>query len=289
MSKQSVVHRAGKYVQDNYPMFFHRYLAKPVAKFRYRNEVLALQGKHVSNSNHPSFFFFTTHKCASVFILQNLARLAEDKGMEHIHLEAYFGRTDHTQYENFLDSEFASKVFKPTGFYFGPFRERYGINPPDDNPILLILRDPRDVLTSYYYSVSMSHGVLHPDIIQMREEARQTRIDDYVIRKADMFFERYLDYANHLLSRPNTLFLRYEDMVVNFEEWLYQIAEHLHLQTNQRTIDQLVGKANFDVSEDVKSHKRQVMPGDHRRKLRTETIAHLNEKFTPIFSRMGYE
>lgn len=49
-------------------------------------------------------------------------------------------------------------------------------------------------------------------------------------------------------------------------------------------------KADFQVEdEDVYRHKRQVMPGDHTRKLLPETIAALNEQFANILKTLGYE
>ncbi|QKD83329.1 hypothetical protein HPC62_14990 [Thermoleptolyngbya sichuanensis A183] len=46
-------------------------------------------------------------------------------------------------------------------------------------------------------------------------------------------------------------------------------------------------KADFQVEdEDVYRHKRQVLPGDHTRKLQPETIAVLNEKFAEVLNAL---
>ena len=41
-------------------------------------------------------------------------------------------------------------------------------------------------------------------------------------------------------------------------------------------------------SENLMKHKRQVIPGDHRRKLKPETIATLNSDLADILDRYGY-
>jgi hypothetical protein len=41
--------------------------------------------------------------------------------------------------------------------------------------------------------------------------------------------------------------------------------------------------------ERIDSHARQRIPGDHRRKLRAETVSELNERFAEILDRLEYE
>jgi hypothetical protein len=42
-------------------------------------------------------------------------------------------------------------------------------------------------------------------------------------------------------------------------------------------------------SENAHAHKRQVVPGDHRRKLAPETIVQLNQQFGEILSLLQYD
>lgn len=49
-------------------------------------------------------------------------------------------------------------------------------------------------------------------------------------------------------------------------------------------------EANFSVArEDLNSHKRQVQPGYHKRKLKPETIEILNDRFAEILETLGYD
>jgi hypothetical protein len=54
--------------------------------------------------------------------------------------------------------------------------------------------------------------------------------------------------------------------------------------------EKLMRMGRFDVEqEDVFSHKRQVQPGDHRRKLKPETIEEITEMFRPVLVPLNYE
>jgi hypothetical protein len=54
-------------------------------------------------------------------------------------------------------------------------------------------------------------------------------------------------------------------------------------------IAQIKAGADFKVSsEDIYKHKRQVTPGDHKRKLKPETIDILNQKTAEVLKLYDY-
>ena len=50
----------------------------------------------------------------------------------------------------------------------------------------------------------------------------------------------------------------------------------------------LINEAKFEIKEDIYSHKRQVKPGDHRRKLQVNTIKKLNLEWQDILKIHGW-
>ena len=103
--------------------------------------------------------------------------------------------------------------------------------------------------------------------------------------------KRYRDYCDNIFGRPNTTFLRYEDMVTDFPTWLERFVAPFPVARKEALVRKLARKyrRNFDVKhEDVRRQKRQVTPGDHKRKLQPDTIAFLNEKFCTILAALGY-
>jgi hypothetical protein len=173
--------------------------------------------------------------------------------------------------------------------------------------ILLHLRDPRDVLTSLYYSVTFSHsrreGGFNPSDAE-REEWERQGVDGYVLENAPVIRERYELLLREVHGRPNVVHTRYEDLVSDYRAWLSRflsVFEHLpeaqrrsgllretRLARLRRELVKRHADA-FDVGgENVRVHKRQVKPGDHLRKLKPETIARLDDELAHVLSTLAY-
>ena len=166
----------------------------------------------------------------------------------------------------------------------------------NDYKVVLMLRDPRDVLVSFYYSVAYSHGIpVHNRKIAQRRRAARKRalnmtIDEFVLEEANVFLDRYQTYCKELLNKRNVLFVKYEDMIYDFKNWLGRIVEFLDIKVKQETLDTIINKADSGAKkEDITKHKRVVTPGDHKRKLKQTTIEKLNFKYKEIFEKLDYE
>lgn len=250
-------------------------------------EGLLLQNKHKNINNCQSIVFFTTHKCASGFVGDILKRLIESAGMTNINYERYF---------YWLGAKVRKPVYKEKGYFFGPFRRFHNDMPDFDNyKVVLMLRDPRDVLTSFYFSMAYSHNTNCGSqqtinwVVSNRKKALEMGIDKFVLDRLQEYLDKYTLYCNKFLSKPNVLFVRYEDMVNDFVAWLNKIIEFLELDIKKEVADKIMSKTDFSVKkENIYFHKRQVTPGDYRQKLKPETISILNEQFKEILELLGY-
>ena len=285
------------------------------AKRRFNYVTSLIEGTLAPTAEHPSMLFFTAHKCASAFVGEMLWQIAASQSIIPIDLDGLAANaTKRTPAEELAIkfSEFGGKnrtqlardevrtmreFFKPRGFFYGPFRHPHLVERlPDlrEHKTLLMLRDPRDTLTSRYYSVAYSHRPPgNPDrlgrFLKGREQARRTGIDEYVLKNTRSEVAKYSLYCDVLLPRENVLLVKYEDMVADFAGWLNQVLYFWGLDLDRRLIKTLVDGTDFEVqSEDVHSHKRQVTPGDHRRKLKPATIERLDEEFGDVLDRLGY-
>jgi hypothetical protein len=286
---RGTIRRVLKHVQSRWPTLYVAVIQRPRARFRFRDERRAAKGRGSSSSRQQSVMLFTAHKCASVYVSKILATLSRDAGLLPINYEAYFTHTDVSKRELLLDRGFLERAFSPAGYCYGPLRRYYPVPDLERYAVLLVLRDPRDVLTSHYYSIAYSHPVFTRTMVSRRQSALQTSLDEYVLRKAPWLKSRYEAYCADLLERPNVLFLQYEEMVTDFDTWLHKAASHVGLDGDDALLRSIAGEADFEVSaEDRHSHKRQVTPGDHRRKLRPETIGALTLEFQDILERLGY-
>ncbi|MEO7168527.1 MAG: sulfotransferase domain-containing protein [Spartobacteria bacterium] len=195
---------------------------------------------------------------------------------------------------------------------FGPLRFFVPTTALAEASVILHLRDPRDVLTSMFYSYCYMHaGEIEADTGYRREVA-EAGIDRFVLDMVGAPFydyrgdygigsrykqhvgtvlDRYQRYLDELLSRPNTLTVSYEEMVLSFPSWLGKIVSAFDLADPAETQAVVAARHANSVAageEDVWSHKRKVTPGDHREKLQSETIRELDRIFGPILAQLGY-
>lgn len=263
---------------------------------KFADEIALEQNKSQAQTAAQSILFFTAHKCASVYVGEILRGLTQSAGMVPINLESYYsealGKTASTLSKQ--EQQVFQAMFKPSGYFYGPIREiEWPLPSLSPYKILLVLRDPRDVLTSLYFSVAYSHTVVNnalgKNLLKDREEAQAESIDTWVIEHAETFLKRYQFYSEHLLPDPAVCFLKYEHMVLDFPDWFEQVNHFLALKNISSELQsKILSEANFQVEESVTAHKRQVQPGDHKRKLKPSTIAQLNKLFSDVLQAFNY-
>jgi hypothetical protein len=183
-----------------------------------------------------------------------------------------------------------------------PLRQYAQIPGIEDASIILHLRDPRDVLTSLYFSYSYSHpkvnGWFEPtkdfrrDLIEKGIDRFILEKDQNGISKAEVFLTRYQQYCSHLLDKPNVVFVKYEEMVSNFPDWLSRVLTPFEIPDKKKNYEFLLKchKNEFKVkTENRQKHKRKITPGDYKEKLSEETIRTLNEMFRDVLIRLNYD
>lgn len=259
-----------------------------------------LKGNHQSPGKYRSVLFFSFYRSGSTFLGGLMKKIAKEAGLTIVDLDSYF-------YQLGKGKEWVEKgrimlnaACQSTGYFYGPLRSfNRGIPNIENYKILLVLRDPRDVIVSSYYSL-YSHvtpllegkKALRTRMKRRKKESEQT-VDEFVINrlnKKTRFLPEYKEYYKGLIGKPNVLFLKYEDMVENFDAWLDQLIEFLGMDISKEFIDQIKVEVDFNVSkEDIYKHKRQVTPGDYKRKLKPGTIDVLDSKTREVRKLFGYK
>jgi len=197
---------------------------------------------------------------------------------------------------------------EPHSFY-GPFRGGPAGLAAQLSPArpIIHIRDPRDCLVSLYYSLRYSHplpgGAAADDFLQLRRSVETMTIDDFVCgflldellcdRRIGSGLVRHLQLFRALIERrPDAILSKYEDMVTEFPDWLVAIVEQFGIPIDYEMIIDLIARTDFlvnlRVEEDRRNHKRQITPGDHRRKLTAETQAILADFYAEDLEYFGY-
>lgn len=252
---------------------------------------------------------YTVHKAASMFLHALAADVAEQLRLTHHSVN------DERLYEPIVSASWAKYIeAAPDRSCFGPIRlaeARPNIpGNPGDYAIVAHLRDPRDVLTSQFFSYTYSHArqqkIRFNPSDEMRKKWEREGIDAFVLARAEQCGEEYRQFLSRMAHRDNVILLRYEDMVTDYSAWLRSFlrafagcgpasgrpffgfrrraplkAVHTKLYAKYR--DEFIPKA-----ENVYEHKRQIMPGDHRRKLAPATIETLNSRLGDILAVLRY-
>jgi sulfotransferase family protein len=160
---------------------------------------------------------------------------------------------------------------------------------------VLLIRDPRDALVSEYFSYGgsfISHRVPEKErekFLSQFRESENMLIDEYVIAHAQPLRKKLLIYAEKLDSK-NTRIFKYEDVIFKKADFLRNIFEHFEISAAPSVIEGI--SKRFDIvpkEEDRNAHIRRVTPGDHKNKLKPETIEQLNMAYADVARIFRYE
>jgi hypothetical protein len=198
----------------------------------------------------------------------------------------------------------AARFCEPRCF-FGPFRNREAGLAAQISPArqILHIRDPRDCITSLYYSLRYSHpvpsGADEAQFLGMRRSLEAMTLDSFVrnVLYNDLFdmhgYSRNLATFCQLKEvRHDTILSKYEDMVMNFPDWLLGIVGQFGIDIDGGVIGEIVDRTNFlvnlRVQENPYNHKRQILPGDYKRKLAAKTQRLVTDFFAAELEYFGY-
>lgn len=241
-----------------------------------------------------SVFFYTLHKCASSLFGDFVLKAA--RGLEHVDYAAML----------FSGAPVDRVAFEETGHLYGPIRasavpetrvHRELVTPTvepsfvRDRIALVLVRDPRDLLVSGYYSFGFTHPWSPVPELRAVQEARRAdisakSIDEYALDEAATTLGHFATLARVLDACRRATLLRYEDML---EEWpRFERGLTSVLEYSEDDLAELRRRATPPETEDPTAHRRQGRPGDHRRKLRPETIARLDRILAPTLAAFGY-
>ncbi len=176
----------------------------------------------------------------------------------------------------------------------GPIRRPIVLPDDLDARGIIAVRDPRDALTSMFYSFTFSHKGI-ADAERKRWEAMG--VDKFALQRLGDMKERLIGYRAMLDARPHWSLVRYEDMVLRFDVWLSQVLDGFGLTPDPAAVAAFAQAkieeyrttiAARQKRERIELHVRNVAPGDHLRKLQPETIAAINTALADELAFFGY-
>ena len=247
------------------------------------------------NHHIDSVYVFTLHKCASTMQDRIFTEIAKYNGIGKVSIDLFCFRNNYRLTKsNIADLR---KMIVPKGYLYGVYRQLGFGQKPEFNHFgikkkksILVVRDPRDILTSHYFSQYFSHRKPGESEKLISEDLIEMNIDEFVLSQMQNFKYRFQRYINHLLPTLNCKVFRYEDIIYDIEDFIKSSVNHLNLDF---CVEQarLLAKKEMRIPdhEDKFQHIRKATPGDHKEKLKPATINILNDYFADILSIFKYK
>jgi hypothetical protein len=276
----------------------------PVAKVSLTSggtiEVPMPRGKVIKGGR---LWLFALHKSGSTLLNWLVADACGRTGHEFVNLPwlLFKGGLGWPQIAG-IDPTFFNRANSIYGGFRHLLNPSLGITFNPEDRVVLLVRDPRDMLTSAYFSQVKSHaipegGEVREKLLEARRHAAGTAIDDYVKERAPQVTV-HLDSYRELFeivdgkaraAGPQVLLCRYEDVIYRKAEWLGEIAAFFGMDLSAEECDRLAKRHEIIPTAEVAgSHIRRVHPGDHQSKLLPETVAWLNDYFSESVKPFGY-
>jgi hypothetical protein len=233
----------------------------------------------------------TVQKCASQWIRQILS---DSRTFQYCGLLAH-------QYQCGLPGGFdprklTERTFAqpfPTATIVTPiyidFAGYQSIPKPASYRTFFVMRDPRDVVVSWYFSAKYSH-VAHGDLVGIRHDlSRWPEVDGmrWVIDhlKSYGLFQAQRSWADAPSKDPNVMLIRFEDLVGGDQAaWFDRLFGHLDIRIPSEVQREMLQDHSFEMlsgrargHEDAHAHYRKGVAGDWQRHFDDRVLAHFSQ------------
>ena len=246
-----------------------------------------------SNSS-DTVYFYTFHRCSSHFFSKYV--LKNINGLHNIDYakKIYRGKKiDHIVFDN------KGVIYGPIRLSAPPTSKEYTclVQPLSDlhfiqNKLaIFLIRDPRDIVVSSYYSFAQTHG-LSPDN-EIRKKQKQHRkklqlqtIDEYVLESAPIVQSHFVMLDTISNAFGESVIIKYEDMIDNWDYFISGLTKFINIK--QTILNEIYKQSRPLENEDNKSHRRSGRPNAFKDKLKIETVNSLNITFKDTLEKYNY-
>ena len=243
----------------------------------------------------PSTYFFSLERAGSSlfwFIVTELLRAANRSYCEPLGDLFLHGIA-----RSEVDDDALRALLAKPGYAFGMFRSYDvaldGLDLTQSKKFLLV-RDPRDILVSLYFSMAGSHPVygdrsVKDELTKMRSFTTGS-FDEFVQSEvADSVKRRYERYRLLCEQDDNVVVFRYEDVIFDKLSWANEIAKHMEISLPGKVLRKIARRNDLlPLKEYPSRNVRQVAPGNWRVYLNEEGAAHVEQQFAAEMAHFGY-
>ncbi len=250
---------------------------------------------NIPHSSHlVSSFAIAPHKCGSVLLHKIVNDLANASNYPIINLEEQLFNGG---FSPLLFNETVELVMKIPGYCFIGLRFPWtkNINYLTHHQKVLLVRDPRDVLVSHYFSMTNSHpapgnGPLLDTFMNDKIKFRALGIESYIEHKRGFFIlENMREFLRWSREVQGFHIFRYEDIIFNKRDWASKLNEILNMKVSLNKVHEIADRQDIvPTDENPDRHIRQVRPGNYRKHLLPEHIKMIEDAYPDLFEAFSY-
>lgn len=237
-------------------------------------------------------YFVTFHKTASSYFGKYILKQVVNLNHQDIALDIFNNKVEES-----YDLELPNTIYGPVRLSLegGPVYKKF-VGPLLEQNILkkhqaiCFIRDPRDIIVSFFYSEAYSHAISRNDDIkstqlQSRKYALEIGIDQYAIEKTISLKSKFEIMIDILKNNDNAILLRYEDMVYDYNNFYNKINKFIQLPEESRRI---IFENTRPKKKGKQDHRRNGEQGSYKNELKPETIEQVNNELKEIIDFFGY-
>lgn len=242
-----------------------------------------------------------THKSASQWVKSLLfdwatLRWSGLAGFQYQKVWMENGRDSRPYHERVFDRPFPrGRICSPLYFHYDSF---VALEKPNRYRAFFVLRDPRDVVVSYYFSMRYSHGHIGREL---REKLNAMTDSEGICWAIDQLnYIQALDAQRSWMRAKDTRVrvFRYEDLVGEDQyEHLRELFDFCTIPMPDHVLRDLIDRHSFQKlaggrskgSGDKKHHYRKGVAGDWKNHFDDKVGRHFSEVTGDLIEVLGYE
>lgn len=266
------------------------------------------------NGHCPLFAYMSHHKCATRWVNSVLRHTCRYLGLKH--KVVWQPEMFNNNLSNFVAQNQINFLAYTNANY------QY-VRQLDHVRGFHVVRDPRDICVSAYFSHLNSHETQHwPELAQHRQALQKLSKDDGLLLDMEFVAPYMQDMASWDYDDPNYIHLRMEELTSNpYQQFsrvfaflgllddqplsasrqiMYGINRRLRGYQAQLPVEKLLGiiwrndfskKSGGRTSgqEDQSKHYRKGTAGDWRNHFKETHIAYFKQQYNPLLLKLGYE
>lgn len=246
--------------------------------------------RRFTKSVRPSDVFLVTYpKSGTTWVGFLLANLIHGKQATSLNLRTYLKYIPDINNLYFDGSDLSQYSDTPDPRFFS-IHSSYD---PSFSRVIYVMRDPRDVLVSYWY---------HAKLLKMKPWCNLT-LDEYIVNSQHWPSAWHEHVRRWVLGRhKNVVAVKYEDLAKKPVDNVKRILDFIDFRCNEKAIKHAITTSSFENmksleekygsgkhADSLKGFIRQGKAGSWRDEISYDSLVALEKKFGSVMKAVGYE